>query len=152
MATRKDATTGRPHQCRQGCPGKGEALTDDQASEAYAHHRAELEAVVQRMLAGHKGYAARFRPRWWWLFHDEAADYRADPSAFEDARDFTASDVPMEPWITESIHRREVEKMGKLRFLARAGLLEDWEIQHTLSGGGLGARVLKEELARGGSR
>jgi hypothetical protein len=148
-ATRRDALThGAPHLCAPGCPRKGEARTDDQAREAYEHHREELQALLVRMLAGRKVYAARFRPRWWWLLAPEAEPYRTNPAAFEDPRDFTTSSVELEPWIAESIHRRQVEETGRLRFLARHGLLELWEEQLLLSRGGVAARAVAEELPK----
>jgi hypothetical protein len=153
MAARKDAPTYRPlHLCGPGCPGRGEAMNDQQARTGYEHHRPELEAQLARMLAGRKVYAARFRPRWWWLLSLDAEPYRADPASFEDPRDFTTSSVELEPGIAESIHRRQVEETGRLRFLARQGFLEPWEEQLLLSRGGVAARAVKEELARRGSR
>ena len=47
----------------------------------------------------------------------------------------------------ESLQRRQVEATGRLRFLARHGLLEPWEERHLLSRGGVRARALTEELA-----
>jgi hypothetical protein len=148
-ATRRDALAyGAPHLCGPGCPGKGEARTDQQASESYEQHGPELEAQLARMLAARKVYAARFRPRWWWLVSPDAEPYRANPAAFEDPRDFTTSSVELEPWIVESIHCRQVEETGRLRFLARHGLLEPWEEQLLLSRGGVAAQAVAEELPR----
>jgi hypothetical protein len=153
VAERRDTwTTDLPHDCHAGCPKRGEASTDDQARDSFAHHPVELEATLAQMLAGRKSYAARFRPHWWWLCSPDAQLYRDNPSAFEDPRDTTPSSVKLEPWVKESIDRRRVEEVGRVRFLTRQGLLEQWEEQVILGRGGVHAKAVKEELARRTSR
>jgi hypothetical protein len=153
-AKRRDAYIAGPaHVCHQGCPSKGEAFNDDQAREAYEHHRPELEGVLVRMLAGRKRYAVAWRPRWWWLCAEDAEPYRANPGEYEDPGDLPApSVVQLELGVRESIDNRTVEQVGRLRFLARHDLPEPWEIAAILSRGGTTARALKEELARKGRR
>jgi hypothetical protein len=104
------------------------------------------------MLAGRKRYAVAYRPRWWWLCSAEAEPYRTNPAEFEEPGDFTTSTVELEAWARASINRRQVEDVGRLRYLARQGLLERWEEQHILGRGGVRARALTEELARKGRR
>jgi hypothetical protein len=148
-AVRRDAyTAGLGHTCGPGCPGRGEAVNDQQAATAYAHHQAALEEGLLRMLASRKTYAAAYRPRWWWLCAVDAEPYRVNPGEFEDPRDFTTSAVQLERWMRESMNRRQVEATGRLRFLARAGLLQRWEELRILTRGGIRAKALTEELAR----
>jgi hypothetical protein len=147
-AIRQDAFTVVSHTCVPGCPGQGEAATDPQARVSYEFHQEELEAQLARMLASRRLYSASFRPRWWWVCAPKAAEYRADPAAFEDPVDFTVSSVPMELWIKKSLNRRQIEATGRLRFLARQGLLQPWEEQLLLSRGGVGAQAVKDELAK----
>jgi hypothetical protein len=149
VAVRRDAfTLGPPHVCGRGCPGKGEAFSDTQAKEAYQHHREELEQGLGRMLAARRVWATSFRPRWWWLLAPDAEPYRADSGEFEDPGDFATSTVELEGWVRESIRRRQIEEVGRLRFLARHGLLEPWEEEQVLSRGGIRAKALKQELTR----
>ena len=60
--------------------------------------------------------------------------------------------MKLEPWVKESIDRRRVEEVGRVRFLTRQGLLEQWEEQVILGRGGVHAKAVKEELARRTSR
>jgi hypothetical protein len=152
-ATRRDAATatGGPHQCGPGCPGRGSPFNDAQLQAAYRHHRPELEAQLARMLAARKPYAACYRPEWWWAFSAEAQPYRDNPTQFEQPTDHTPRSPGIEPWIAAYITRRQVAAAGKVRFLARRGLLEPWEAEHIISLGGskydVLARALREELA-----
>jgi hypothetical protein len=125
-----------------------DANTDDQARDAYAHHQATLEAVLLGMLAGRKRYAVAYRPRWWWLCSPDAESYRANPAEFEDPRDINPTTVALEPGVRDSLHRRQVELVGRVHYLARQGLLERWEELHIVTRGGVRARALTEELAR----
>jgi hypothetical protein len=148
-AVRRDTPRpGGAHTCGPGCPGRGEARSDIQAREGYRHHREQLETQLARMMAARKVYSVAVRPRWWWLCAEEAAPYRADPHRYEDPGDFTASTVPIEAWMRESIRARQVEATGRVRFLARQGLLQPWEELRIHSGGGVRARALAQELER----
>ena len=159
MPTRKDVTTRQPLACGPGCPGRGSALTAEQLQSAYLQHQAELEAQLDHQLAARKRYNAGRRPDWWWRFHEDATAWRSDPSRFQQPTDTRPHPVNVEQptWMAESFTRRDVENLGKLRFLARLGLLVDWEVQHILTRGAstaagpyfaLEVRVVREELAR----
>jgi hypothetical protein len=159
-------TTGRPtHLHGRGCPGKGPALTDRQVAESYKYHREELEAQLTGIIA--TGRPQGWRPEWWWQHSEQAAPYRDDPAQFERQDDYTVSDTVPEAWMRAGIKARRVAQLGKLRFLAGAGLLSDAEVRRILNAGdtaaamrkGSGlptfyehkARVVREGLARKGS-
>lgn len=158
MVKRTTTAAGRPtHLHGRGCPGKGVALTDKQAAEAYRYHREEFEAQLARQLAARKRREALRRPDWWWRFSEQAAAFRAEPGRWEHPDDYTVnpSTVP-ELWMREGIARRRIEQLARVRFLVAEGHGQSWEVEHVLARGGLTAagsyfqaeaRVVREALA-----
>jgi hypothetical protein len=147
VTPRKPATGRRQrHECGPGCPGFGVPFSAEQVEESYRHHRRELEAQLARSIP--TGRLRGWRPAWWWTFAEEAAAYRARPHRFERQTDYTVnSETVPEAWMRDGIERRRIEKLGRLRYLARSELLSDSEVRRILAAGDDDARVVREELA-----
>jgi hypothetical protein len=115
-------------------------LNEDGAEAAYLAHRAEISTRRH-----HRAY----RPGAFWAFDPDAAPYRADPASWRHpATDVTSSSqVELEPWIAAGISQRRAEHLAKVRFLAAARLLEEWEIERLASRGGDEAAAMREGLS-----
>jgi hypothetical protein len=123
----------------------------------------DLERRLARSVA--TGETRGERPAWWWAEAPEATGYRDDPGRFERPAEYVvSSETVPEAWMRAGIAQRRVSELGRLRFLAAAGLLSPAEVERILAAAvrsraagssdiyELRARVVREELARRGRR
>jgi hypothetical protein len=110
-----------------------------QQQRAADAHEAD-QAVLERALAAHKAYQAGRRPAWWWEHDDDAAAYREHPERYRrpwmveaDAAEFAAVSEPNAAGERAGRPGRLLDKLGRLCFLAAAGVLQDWEAEQLLA-------------------